>query len=224
MLALLYMDTKSQNDYVLTGKSFIYSTVAACTIIFLNALSYNNYSVASYFDNIIKTGQSLGNFNAYETTGVILSNNQNTIGMYCVIAIAVAFLLLQHGKMGKQEAVFSISVLTIFGLITGSRTFIIMFLFVILYYILINTKKGHLKRFIFIALGLLIIILIIQFMFPEIFQFINNRFNEKEMLGSRDKIFALYNDYMFTDAGSSVPVNSHNLLRHYHSLAKSAVV
>jgi hypothetical protein len=76
-----------------------------------------------------------------------------------------------------------------------------MYLFVILYYILINTKKGHLKRFIFITLGLLMIILIVQFMFPEIFQFINNRFGEKEILGSRDKIFSLYNDYMFKDAG-----------------------
>jgi O-antigen ligase len=134
------------------------------------------------------------------TAGMVLSNNQNNIAYYCVLALSCMLILIYKYKANKIAYYFLLSIPVIFGLLTVSRSFILVAAFILILYMVFMIKKS--KKNIFHLIYLFAFLLLGYFLaltkYPDLFQNIFNRFQSQDVLGGRGELFAVYNHYLFS--------------------------
>ena len=128
--------------------------------------------------------------------------NPNTIG---IINIIIVSMLIQtpivDGIAKKHIPIFiQCFLLLVFGMLTASRTFLV--LFVILLLMTIIALPGNIQKKIWYFLGMVVLfiafILVFKLLFPQNFQFFLSRF-KVDVWNGRDSILTDYNKYMISN-------------------------
>jgi O-antigen ligase len=131
---------------------------------------------------------------------MVLSNNQNNIAYYCVLALSCMLILIYKYKANKIAYYFLLSIPVIFGLLTVSRSFILVAAFILILYMafMIKKSKKNIFHLIYIFAFLLLGYFLALTKYPDLFQNIFNRFQSQDVLGGRGELFAVYNHYLFS--------------------------
>ncbi|MFJ7974842.1 hypothetical protein ACIQZI_03885 [Peribacillus sp. NPDC096379] len=170
------------------------------------------------FDEIILLGVRFGStrqiLDIY-TEGQLISLNPNSLGVYSVIAISIGLLLYNINK--SNVYIFIIIYTTVFGIMSQSRTFIIVFFFVIFFHLLTTsiTVKKALRSILLITLILSIIYLIGTKLLPEYGVSFVKRFTEvNDLTNGRNEIMNFYFQGIFNEVNKmlfGVGIQNYNL-------------
>ena len=91
----------------------------------------------------------------YEDVQYLLNINANDLALYNVFAIAIALLLFDQKKIKLVFFISSMIILTVIGILTVSRAFIITYVLLILGYLIV--KKIKITTVLMICFALLIL-------------------------------------------------------------------
>lgn len=163
---------------------------------------YINFGTLNIFNNVQRFGFVE---NPKEADSGSLIINPNTIGIYSALIITIILVLI-YFKILKinVKSIFIFSFSMLIGLMTLSRTFLLMLTVVLVIYILISIRKRNI-----IALSGIIVAffaIIINFLLnPQLLEMLKKRlFESDDISGSRFSIYEEYlkiifsNDWLFT--------------------------
>jgi hypothetical protein len=190
------LDRTTQYLYRRTIICFLIGIMVQLFIILFSSLKYVG------LNDMVLHGVRFGDVSTLSgnTAGMVLSNNQNNIAYYCVLALSCMLILIYKYKANKIAYYFLLSIPVIFGLLTVSRSFILVAAFILILYMAFMIKKS--KKNIFHLIYLFAFLLLGYFLaltkYPDLFQNIFNRFQSQDVLGGRGELFAVYNHYLFS--------------------------
>lgn len=134
----------------------------------------------------------------YEDVQYLLNINANDLALYNVFAIAIALLLFDQKKIKLVFFISSMIILTVIGILTVSRAFIITYVLLILGYLIV--KKIKITTVLMICFALFMMISICMLAIPNLFMGICSnfveRFTEEDSLGGRGDILVEYFEKM----------------------------
>ena len=127
-----------------------------------------------------------------------LNYNSNELGAICNSAICALIVKTSHSRTHWYDLVL-ITLLFIFGFFTLSRTFILVFAFVIIYMLLSKKEKASLKfkKIIFVSIGLILFFITIKLLVPGVVDSFIGRFMVEDVTNGRSFLFSFYNDHIF---------------------------
>lgn len=199
LIALILLNKEKNYNPVNVLVSYGIGVIAAFTIIVLNTLKYVplNY----IFEHGIRIGNIALVNEGYNATDITLTLDQNTLGYFCAISISIFLVLLFSKKLHPMLATILIMVTFIYGSLTLSRTFILIIVGVVLYYLAVNLKVSRNSVIASTSLfaTLISIYMVIQTFFPYTIELMKARFQEGDLTNGRTEIFAQYHGFMFQD-------------------------
>lgn len=187
-------------------RMFTYGTIAVLVIVFIGIITNNSFT--DLIAGTLREGSRMGIEESVEKEiSGHLALNANSIAYYSITAFSL--LLLGNKRLvipfSLYVVLICLSILT--GVFTFSRTWIFLFAFVLLIYLLVTKRK--LLSFSLIG----IVVLGALFLYAPIIDMISEaflgRFENVETAGGRTEIFAAYNEfwlskfsYILTGAGA----------------------
>lgn len=196
LILLVTLDKTTQYLYRRTIISFLIGIMVQLFVILFSTIKYVG------LNDMITHGLRFGDVSTLSgsTTGMILTNNQNNIAYYCVLALSCMLILIYKYKANKIAYYFLLFIPVVFGFLTVSRTFILVSVFILFLYIAFMIKKS--KKNIIPLLCMLAFLVIGYFLmlnqYHDLYQNILDRFQSKDLFGGRDELFAEYNNYLFS--------------------------
>ncbi len=199
LLTLILYRKDSNYDYPVILLSYGIGVIASFTAIIVHSLKY--VSINSVFEQGIRIGNIAYVNDQFRATTITLTMDQNTLGYFCSIAIAIFLALLYAKKLHPIIAIFLIIVTFIYGSLTLSRTFFLISIGIFLYYFIVNLRLN--KNSIKVCFSLFVMIVIILFTiivyFPHTIEMLIDRFQESDITNGRGMIFQKYNQFMFSN-------------------------
>lgn len=201
LITVICLDRNANYDYLFIAKAFVAGVIASNAVLLIQTLKFYGYSMSLFLNAGIRYGNTRQFLNS---DTFVFSNNQNLVAQYCLLSICILLILLFQSRK-KRLILFNLAVLTLFGIFTASKTFILVFAFVIVYvafYQIINNKKNvisGLKKFFAVIFIFFILIMIIGVIAPTSIDFITSRFIEEDLTSGRIGIFKMYNQAIFKD-------------------------
>lgn len=194
LISFVIFDDNLTIDYKTCLNLFSFGVIFMCIIIFLTTLKY--YPIERILSGSFRYGSII---NSTINQEMILNNDENTIGYYCVFAISILMLLNYYCKSYRIYNYFGIFILIFFGLLTMSRAFILTTGGVFLLYYVFGSKNIGISimNVIKIILALFIMYLILNRFLPQVMGSIFNRFSEIDITGGRSRIFDSYNKFLY---------------------------
>lgn len=178
---------KKDVNYVRVLKIFIISVIFT-DLIYIVA-TFQKYDISLFTTFKYRLGTLY-----YENVQYLLNINANDLGLYNVFAISILLLLINKKKTNYVFFAFGMLILTITGVLTVSRAFLITYVLLLIVYLIIKQMK--ITTVLAICLSMFIVILICMATIPNLFNMICNnfeeRFSEEDSLGEREDIFAEY--------------------------------
>lgn len=196
LMIFLSINLKSVN-YRLIFRAFSFVTVSICFIMLYLQMKQHGFRIEEVF------GQGFRNFRFGQanTTAVNygLNINPNRLGFICNLSTtSILMVIKRHEKSIFDLALLLLSI--IFGLMTLSRTYVIILMFIVIFYIII--LKGTFKQKALYIGGIVatatMSIFLIRMINPTIFENLLLRFKEEDLLGARDHLFVFYNKHIFS--------------------------
>lgn len=198
LLFVLISTDNKEVDYNKAISLFAIGVVIACVAIIGYYLRTNS------LDNMINFGTRLGDASTYldegETQGMKMNTNANSLACYCICAMGCCINVF----MRSRKPLWAIMFFLIFGLgmLTVSRTFIVLGVVMTLSFIFM-ASKGNLPWYIKLLFVLISGIAIFYFLQSDFVNLFGNRFNNESLIGdSRGVIFAGYWDAFWSDSAS----------------------
>lgn len=190
----LVMIVPKKVDYKMICRLLAISSICMMSIVLLNLLEKTGYDFAAIFTGSYRFG--VGNTEA-ENFGV--NYNANELGLITNLSIAGLLQLIAS----KKHHVFDylmIVVLTMFGVMTMSRTFLVCFAFIIAMFTIagVPTLAGKVKRVIFIILMILLILLLVYALMPNVYEMFADRFRVDDISNGRNDLFAFYGQHILS--------------------------
>ena len=190
----LVMIVPKKVDYKMICRLLAISSICMMSIVLLNLLEKTGYNFAAIFTGSYRFG--VGNTEA-ENFGV--NYNANELGLITNLSIAGLLQLIAS----KKHHVFDylmIVVLTMFGVMTMSRTFLVCFAFIIAMFTIagVPTLAGKVKRVIFIILMILLILLLVYALMPNVYEMFADRFRVDDISNGRNDLFAFYGQHILS--------------------------
>lgn len=182
-----YISEKLYKNYeIVLVKQYIVSTLLA--LLFVIVREINTLGIDYIITYNVRFGANLENI-------VATNFNSNEMGLYAVIAVALALLLFSYTK--KVMYVVEALIITLLGMMSISRTFMLMVAIVWIVYLIKEKINIYLKILIFI---LVIATVIIVFKaFPDITEWIQTYFQKRSMQsGGRSNLLSSYFDLQFS--------------------------
>ena len=180
---------------------FYYGLIVLCAIIIISTIK----SAPSNWLYLFSRGWfRFGEKQAIDNDGMMLKVNANTLAYYSVVGMSIGFYYIKNnGYKGKWILILSIALLTISGVFTVSRSWIIVA--VICFFMFILEESHSLKGTIvgiLATVGIFFIGYQIVQRTPEILQGILGRFNEQDITsaGARTDLFSAYNRAFWSNA------------------------
>ena len=158
---------------------------------------YVEFGTFNIFNNVQRFGFS-ANEGEISTNELLL--NPNTIGVYSALIVAI-IIVLQRFKMIKHYLIvwFMFSYAIIIGLLTVSRTFLLIITTLFLLYLLSSIMKKNVASF-FVGMGIFLITLVVFFSNNQLSRMIQARlFESDDISGSRFSIYEEYLRVIFTN-------------------------
>lgn len=205
VLIFIYLVTEIKNDNI----SFNMMLKMYCASVPLLIMFYLLSAVITGGTDVLKVlfvdGARFGGTAGEEFSGMSISLNANTLAYYCISEIAIIMVLLKDGilkKWQKKIYVIVIVLTTIFGVLTGSRTFVIVFtLGMILFWF--NSLKNRRQIIVASLLLLLICVAVIVALNANIptVELLVERFGRDDMvsMNGRTDILSQYINRFFAD-------------------------
>lgn len=182
--------------YVLSNNSFanmekkviwLYSISTCIAILSVVIREINLYGIEHIFSYNIRFGANIEDL-------TVTNFNSNELGLYCLVAVSL--LLVMYNKTKNIFSIIFAILLSILGIVSISRTYLIFIIIVWFIYSLFS--KGRVFLFILIIILFYTIIMSLHYVIPDfidwIFGFINER-NEtllSDGLSGRFKLMTLY--------------------------------
>lgn len=197
-VGILIFDNTNDVKYGKILKWFVIGAFLFCSLVFFKEWIINDYSVSNLFQSSKRLGDYDINNNLIRNYN--LYNNPNAIGLICNMAIASILIMLQINKQTLGIWMLLFILLSIYGFMTLSKTFIIILILQVLFvcgiFLRRIKEKGYLERTLF---------LIISLAFLSVYSIINMRFYliklinrfTTDLLSHRGIIFQAYNSFMF---------------------------
>ena len=158
---------------------------------------YVEFGTFNIFNNVQRFGFS-ANEGEISTNELLL--NPNTIGVYSALIVAI-IIVLQRFKMIKHYLIvwFMFSYAIIIGLLTVSRTFLLIITTLFLLYLLSSIMKKNVASF-FVGMGIFLITLVVFLSNNQLSRMIQARlFESDDISGSRFSIYEEYLRVIFTN-------------------------
>ena len=158
---------------------------------------YVEFGTFNIFNNVQRFGFS-ANEGEISTNELLL--NPNTIGVYSALIVAI-IIVLQRFKMIKHYLIvwFMFSYAIIIGLLTVSRTFLLIITTLFLLYLLSSIMKKNVASF-FVGMGIFLITLVVFLSNNQLSRMIHARlFESDDISGSRFSIYEEYLRVIFTN-------------------------
>lgn len=180
----------SDVDYTFLIRSLILVCTSICLMLLAEGIVNANFNFSVAMTNFQRLGVMV------DDSRVLI--NPNTLGVINVLGISG---VLQIQVKDKKKYIFnllSIAFLIVTGMLTSSRTFLVLLLVMLILTIIglpgnINKK---IQYFAIISISFLVIVFIYKWMFPYNFEFFLSRFQTGNMWNGRDSIMLDYNEYM----------------------------
>lgn len=182
---------KSVNNY--DNTIYLRSFLIGVTI----SLCVNNYILLSYYDLEILLSGALrtGIVEAEETRAVdIFVLNANSAAYYSITLLSCLFLGPKKLKMNVYLYICLLSVAIVSGLLSFSRTWVLVLIVICVLYILF--EKIQTKLVAGVMISILMLILLSSQWVDQIIETFTTRFDNQnfETAGGRTELFAFYND------------------------------
>ena len=186
-------DDNLDNEDVKNGiKYYVLGTAIASLIIFLHAII--NYGFQDIFFGIYRMGATFDDYDAGNE--MVTKMNPNQLAFYAITAFSL-LLYIKDVFSNKISKAVLIMVLLLAGIMSGSRTWIIMMAIVLVLYFLFSGIKG---KFSFVLLTAIVFVVAMQYYkYTEaIYSRFEERFEESNFntAGHRTEIIKEYNQWL----------------------------
>lgn len=198
LLTLILLKKNNDYNYTVILLSYCFGVISAFTSILIHSLQYMPLYLV--FEKGIRIGNIASVNQQFDPTIITLTMDQNTLGYFCAIGIAV-LLILQYAKRLKLTIGIPLTIITfIYGSLTLSRTFILISFLVFFYYFIINLRMNStsIKAVFSLLFAVILMIVTIQTYFPSTLELIITRFQESDLTNGRGQIFEQYNHFIFS--------------------------
>lgn len=199
LITIILFRKNAEYNFTIILFSYAIGVVSSFTSIFINSLKY--ISLADMFEEGVRIGNIASINQQFDPSEITLSLDQNTLGYFCIIAIAVLLILVYAKKISFFIGIPLIILTLIYGSLTLSRTFIIISFGVFFYFLFANlkAKKESIKAISLLILVILFSGITLYLCFPGIIEMIIKRFEESDITNGRTRIFEQYNNLMFSN-------------------------
>lgn len=178
-------------------RSLAVSTIGICLIMLYLQLQQFGFD----FNRVFERGFRNFRFGQGNTTAENYGLNFNPNGLGYICSLTIANILQLFGQ--RDHSMFDLVFLLLsvaFGLMTLSRTFVIILVFIFLYFIF--TTKGTISQRLLASIGTIVLatiaIWLINKYLPSISHSVIARFKEENVLNSRDTLFQFYNKHILS--------------------------
>jgi len=201
IIAVIVFERNEVIEYRNVLMFFGFGVCALILIVVSSSLQYMSLQEA------LLNGYRFGNVkNLIDQEAILMvSNNANNIAYYCIMATSSILVVINNKRTSKLLGIFFMSIFVLGGLLTASRSFVIVLVLLICIYLFIQFKP-RVENIIILIVSLLLIwgfYIIISNVFPELIKSILYRFQEVNITGDRGIIFDHYNNFMLLN-----PINT----------------
>lgn len=181
-------------DYCIILRSLAVCTCVMCVLLLGHVLVKSNFDWRVSFLNMQRLGMITADS---ETTS--FSINPNTLGIVCILTSSGLSQLI-IAKANKKSDLLMIVIMLICGVLTQSRTFVILLLIsLVLFFIAYKGKIGKkIKICIAIVLCSLIVIVTLNVLFPGAINNIIERFLVEDISSGRNDLLKKYNNLIIS--------------------------
>lgn len=186
-------------DFKLIVRVLSVCTIFAGAVVLLNLLKTSNYN----FQSIFLSGKYRFGTGDTEIINYGMNYNANSYGFMCIISIIGILQLIRKKQQATIDYII-IGVLSVMGLLTLSRAYVVCYAFIILMYLLLNEKslKKNLVRIASILFAIALVYIVINRYAPYLLDNILARFKESDVTNGRTDIFTFYNKHIFASIGN----------------------
>lgn len=179
-------------DFEKTIRAMSFTAVCACFIILLSQLKEYGYNVNLLFSGVFRLGYGT------DETKMSVGFNPNYLAYICLCCIEGLTYIIYKKKQNLFDTIF-IATLSIFGLLTMSKKFILcLLIFLIVFFF---CRRGKIKSLLFTLTLIILVTTAMKRIFPTAFDSLILRFRESDMSTGRNDIFAYYSEKLLTDFG-----------------------
>ena len=166
------------------------TAVCVCAIILMSQLKQYGYQVNALFSGVFRLGYGI------DETKMSVGFNPNYLAYMCLCCIE-GLTFLVYKKQYKAIDVFCITALSVFGLLTMSKKFILCAAAFLLMYMLY--RKDRLKTVISTTLIIIAVYFAFKTLFPTAYDALLQRFETGDMSTGRNDIFSFFNKELVSD-------------------------
>ena len=173
----------------------LYLISLLCMVLFMIALTIKIVPLKQLISGFVRLGEdSYFKTEAFHT-------GANGLGMMCLFATSIICFLLSRKKIGKMISISMIVVFLFAGIMTQSRAFIFGCVFLVLYLMLFYAKSivRWLKFIVIIGVLGIVVILLINAIYPNILLHFVERFSVNDVTNGRTGIMQGYFRSIFKD-------------------------
>lgn len=181
-------------DYELILRRAILTTLCICIILTFSQIQRAGFSLARFLDNAARFGNNNTDF-----TNFGLNYNPNGLGHICNMALGVMSIFFVEGKLKKGDLPVAI-LLTLFGVMTMSRTFFICAaLNIVLLLLFLSRNNGYgVRKTVLLVLIAVLALAVINWIAPTFVKQFLRRFGEKDIFNGRLDILTFYHKHLMS--------------------------
>lgn len=199
IMSILMATDIEQLDYSFIVRLFSLSTLGIILILFIRVLYFSDFNIATALLGLDRLGSDLhsGIEDVTVSGGQI---NPNSLGVITVLAVTGLMQLRRMGK-GTVGDVVLMCVMILFATLSASRTYLICL--ALMFFLLIISEKGGLKKKIklisFICIAIAVIVIVLLIFFPSTFEYFVNRFMVDDITTGRGDLMGKYHQFILSD-------------------------
>lgn len=179
-------------DFEKTIRAMSFTAVCACFIILLSQLKEYGYNVNLLFSGVFRLGYGT------DETKMSVGFNPNYLAYICLSCIMGLACIIYRKKHNLFDAIL-IAMLSVFGLLTMSKKFVLCSLVFLM--IFFFCRKGKIKSLMLTLAIIILVTVVMKRIFPTAFDSLILRFSEGDISTGRNDIFVYYSEKLLADFG-----------------------
>ena len=196
---LVVYSMRSLINFAKISRYFITGLFLFIVLLFIKQIIVEGFTINDVSNNFSRLG-----YYDQDILGYGLYNNPNAIGISINVALGFLFVDILSNKELKIINIFLVFLFIFAGIITQSKTFLLVLVFQLLYIFIF--RKGDLikkiNQIVLFSLGITIVFFTLNFLFPSLIDQIIVRFSPEYIFSARDTIFNNYMDFIFSSSNN----------------------
>lgn len=182
-------------DYGFVVRTMSVVTIVASFMLLLYVITIADFNIELAIMNLRRLGVIADSAADDVMQGTAI--NPNTLGIICVISLT-GLLQLRLANKNRIIDIILMILLLVLGTLTASRTYFVCLM--LMAFLFIIGHKGTVKKkigfIIFIILFAVVALFLINFVFPELFQYFVGRFTVDDITTGRDVLMLKYHGFI----------------------------